>query len=72
MSNKPNPAAPASTTRLHSEALNLRLPADIKHEIATLAAADRRKVSDYIRIVLEDHVAARQRATPAAPSRLRG
>lgn len=36
--------------------LHLRVPAEMKESLQSLADADRRKLSDYIRIILEDHI----------------
>lgn len=36
--------------------LHLRIPADMKEDLQKKADADRRKLSDYIRIILEDHL----------------
>ena len=37
--------------------LHLRIPAEMKEQLQALADSDRRKMSDYIRIILEDHIA---------------
>ena len=36
--------------------LHVRIPSDMKEKLQALADADRRKLSDYIRIILEDHI----------------
>lgn len=35
---------------------NVRMPVEMKEELQRRAEASRRKLSDYIRIVLEDHL----------------
>ena len=37
----------------------VRLPAAMKGALQKAAVADRRKLADYVRIVLEDHLAGR-------------
>jgi len=36
--------------------LHIRIPAELKEELQELATIDRRSLSDYVRIVLEDHI----------------
>ena len=43
-----------------SEALSFRLPPELKSELQKLARADRRELSVYVRLALEDHVAAKK------------
>ena len=39
--------------------LHLRIPSEMKEELQQRADEDRRKLSDYIRIILEDHLKSR-------------
>ena len=39
----------------------LRLPSDMRTALEKAAAEDRRKLSDYVRIVLEDHLAGKKK-----------
>jgi hypothetical protein len=43
---------------------SVRLPADLKASLQQLADADRRPLSSYIQLVLEDHVRARSGESP--------
>lgn len=45
-----------------NEQLSFKIPATLKAELQKLAEADRRKLSPYIQIVLEEHVAAKKAA----------
>jgi predicted transcriptional regulator len=45
-----------------TEALSFRMPAELKSELQKLATADRRELSVYVRLALEDHVAAKKTA----------
>ena len=40
-----------------TEHLSFRVPPELKDELQQLAAADRRELSVYVRLALEDHVA---------------
>ena len=42
--------------------LSYRIPAQLKADLKKLAEADRRKLSAYIQVVLEDHVAEQKAA----------
>jgi predicted DNA-binding protein len=41
--------------------LTVRMPAKLKASLEKLAEKDRRDLSDYLRIVLEDHIARKRR-----------
>jgi predicted DNA-binding protein len=43
--------------------LELRVPSRLKKALEVLAERDRRKISDYVRVALEDHVKARMGGT---------
>lgn len=43
-----------------TEALSFRIPPELKAELQKLAIADRRELSVYVRLALEDHVAAKK------------
>jgi predicted transcriptional regulator len=43
-----------------TEALSFRMPPELKAELQKLASADRRELSVYVRLALEDHVAAKK------------
>lgn len=43
-----------------TETLTIRLSPEIKAELEKLAAADRRPVSQYVALLIEDHVKAKQ------------
>jgi predicted transcriptional regulator len=43
-----------------TESLSFRMPSELKSELQKLAAADRRELSVYVRLALEDHVAAKK------------
>lgn len=40
----------------NSPQLGIRMPREMKSQLGALAAAARRKTSDYVRTVLEDHI----------------
>lgn len=41
---------------MQTDRLYLRISPDLKRKLETLAKTDRRQVSDYVRLVLEDHI----------------
>jgi predicted transcriptional regulator len=43
-----------------TETLTIRLSPEVKAALAKLAAADRRPVSQYVALLIEDHVKAKQ------------
>lgn len=43
-------------TGTKSETIIVRVDEEIKKDLQKLADADKRKLSDYVRLVLEDHV----------------
>ena len=45
--------------------LVLRLPAKLKRTLEKAAAADRRRLSDFVRLLLEDAMTARKKRDPA-------
>lgn len=40
--------------------VSVRLPVDLKRALDKLAAADRRTLTNYINLILEDHVASQK------------
>lgn len=44
-----------------SPRINFRLPEALYRELLKLCAEDRRDLSDYLRLVVEDHVAAKRK-----------
>jgi predicted transcriptional regulator len=55
--------------------VNVRLTSELREELQRLAEANKRTLSDYIRLLLEEHVEAQKeqadRAPHAAPARSR-
>jgi len=52
-----------------TEHLSFRVPPELKDELQQLAAADRRELSVYVRLALEDHVAAKKAKSGKAASK---
>ncbi len=52
-----------------TEILSFRVGPELKAELQKLAKADRRELSVYVRLALEDHVAARKAESPRATSK---
>ena len=50
-----------SASQLMDTHLVLRLSTALKSALEKVAARDRRKLSDYVRIVLEDHLAGKKK-----------
>lgn len=44
----------------HGARLDMRVPPDLKQALEEFAEADRRRLTDLVRIVLEDYVAERR------------
>ena len=55
---------------MQTDRLYLRINPDLKRTLEVLAQADRRQVSDYVRMILEDHIA-KEFAKASAPTQER-
>lgn len=49
-------------TTVEKPIISFRIRADIKQALQKLAAADRRSLSSYIELALEDHIAAKKKS----------
>lgn len=52
---------PTGRERVNQGFIGFRIPAKLKASLEKLAEKDRRPLSDYIRLVLEDHVARKRK-----------
>ncbi len=50
-------------SELDESPLSFKVPANLKADLQRLAAADSRNLSQYVRLVLEQHVASKKSAT---------